>query len=78
MKARDVLFIASLLVLAALAFSPGNASACEGEYAAGESCAVANEIVFQDYEVADPTCVCSADQGLPGIFSADQDTCTAT
>ena len=78
MKARDVLFAVSLLMLTAFAFTSGNAAACEGKYAAGESCAVADEIVFQDYEAADPTCVCSVDPGLPGIFGADQETCTAT
>ena len=67
MKARDVLFAASLMVLAAFAFTSGNAAACEGDLAAADGCYSADladradQVVFQDYEVSDPTCVCSAD-----------------
>lgn len=83
MKARDVLFAVSLLMLAALAFSPGNAAACEGGYAAGSCRAAdlpdqADQVVFQDYEASDPTCVCSVDQGLLNIFGEEQETCTTT
>lgn len=80
MKARDILFVASLVILASIAFSPGTAAACE-EYATAcaviEPAAPVDEIVFQDYEVSDPTCVCSADLELVLPPGPDEEACRA-
>ena len=78
MKARDILFVAALALLAVAAFASGSAAAAEESPLAGDADSLSGNIVFDDSEVSDPTCVCSADADYLYIFlGPDEESCTA-
>jgi hypothetical protein len=79
MELRDILFVAALALLAAFAFSTGNAAAGDASAGTDEDRSSIESVVFDDSEVSDPTCVCSADTEYLYIFlGPDEESCTVT
>lgn len=78
MKPRDLIFAAWMVLFILFALSSA-VSAGESVSAADDSSAVSGKVVFNEFEVNDPTCVCSADPEYFSIFiGPEEESCIAS